>query len=461
MDNYMMSPRRGATAGARENMNRALNPGEREFNQLNSRVFTFEEFQSEGQSCWTCSKSFLYESDVVDPKVTGQLTSRSDAVSIHCTPRGMPDFQHTASRLENWERPHNPRGFRWQDSSSDGFRWQEHTRRPSSAWPAAQQPANGVQALGREPAILDAMAPEIASPKNALAAPQGGRRARRLCGGLDELQRKYEESSVDRKRLPVAGTAHAGLQEMITECEGRDRNERVMGSLPPSPPAALRGKPKAEGAQLQPMCGAPHAQPLQTDLDQRIATTSTVSMSVPTTQSRPVLRSRGVQGSREEEEAVGDQKLSKHHRSVSDEEKDGGKVPARGELDAETLPAKLLRTVGPPGPTPDSEEDEESNAQELDTRFKCIKEQSSENDSAGNHHQSHQSRRMLHMPSQSLRDLAASQKLRGRVQEQVYKIEGTKGLQVLKTAHLKPSLEALNAQSLKDCPKPCQGDVTW
>jgi len=410
----MMSPRRGATAGARENMNRALNPGEREFNQLNSRVFTFEEFQSEGQSCWTCSKSFLYESDVVDPKVTGQLTSRSDAVSIHCTPRGMPDFQHTASRLENWE-----------------------------------------------PAILDAMAPEIASPKNALAAQQGGRRARRLCGGLDELQRKYEESSVDRKRLPVAGTAHAGLQEMITECEGRDRNERVMGSLPPSPPAALRGKPKAEGAQLQPMCGAPHAQPLQTDLDQRIATTSTVSMSVPTTQSRPVLRSRGVQGSREEEEAVGDQKLSKHHRSVSDEEKDGGKVPARGELDAETLPAKLLRTVGPPGPTPDSEEDEESNAQELDTRFKCIKEQSSENDSAGNHHQSHQSRRMLHMPSQSLRDLTASQKLQGRVQEQVYKIEGTKGLQVLKTAHLKPSLEALNAQSLKDCPKPCQGDVTW
>jgi len=49
VNNYMMSPRRvGATAGARarhchchENMNRALNPGE---------FFTFEEFQSNGQS---------------------------------------------------------------------------------------------------------------------------------------------------------------------------------------------------------------------------------------------------------------------------------------------------------------------------------------------------------------------------------------------------------------------------
>jgi hypothetical protein len=56
VNNYMMSPRRvGATAGARarhchchENMNRALNPGE---------FFTFEEFQSNGQSDWTCLES--------------------------------------------------------------------------------------------------------------------------------------------------------------------------------------------------------------------------------------------------------------------------------------------------------------------------------------------------------------------------------------------------------------------
>ena len=353
MDNYMMSPRRGATAGARarpENMNRApwSAPGE---------CFTFEDFQSDGQSGWTCSESFLYESAVVDPKATGQLTSRSDAVSIHCTPRGMPDFEHSAS-LEKSERPHNFRGFRWQ----------EHTRRPSSAWPAAQQLANGFQALGREHA---AMAPEIGSPKNALAAQQGG-----LCGGLNELQ-KYEESSVDRERSQVAGTAHAGLQEMIVESEGRARSQRVMGSLPPSPtvgpPATPHLKPNAEGTHMQPMCGASHAQPLQTDLDQRIDTPSTdvvlgangrviVSRRVTATdddQSRPVVRSRGGQGSREAEETVGDQKLPEHHRRVREEEKNGGKAPARGELDAETMPAKLLRTVGPPGPTPDSEEDEE------------------------------------------------------------------------------------------------------
>jgi hypothetical protein len=333
VNNYMMAPRRvGATAGARarhENMNRApwSAPGE---------CFTFEDFQSDGQSGWTCSESFLYESAGVDPKATGQLTSRSDAVSIHCTPRGMPDFAHSAS-LGKCERPHNPREFRWQ----------EHTRRPSSAWPAAQQPANGFQALGREHA---AMAPEIGSPKNALAAQQGG-----LYGGLNELQQKYEESLVDQERLPVAGTAHAGFQEMIVESKGRANLSLFLPpSLPPSPPATPHGKRNAElpGTHMQPMCGqcsASHAQPLQTDLDQRIATTLTdvvlgangrvvVSRSVPATQSRPVVRSRrGGQGSREAEEAA----------------------PARGELDAERLPAKLLRTVGPPGPTPDSESEED------------------------------------------------------------------------------------------------------
>ena len=83
VNNYIMSPRRvGATAGARarhESMIRALNPGE---------FFTFEEFQSDGQSGWTCLESFLHQSPSVPHSPWRvQMDARSrTSVLFHVSP---------------------------------------------------------------------------------------------------------------------------------------------------------------------------------------------------------------------------------------------------------------------------------------------------------------------------------------------------------------------------------------
>ena len=101
MNNYMMSPRRvGATAGDRtrhchchENMNRALNPGE---------FFTFEEFQSDGQSGWTCLESFLHQSPSVPHSPWRvQMDARSrTSVTFHVFPLLVegPDFENCIRR---------------------------------------------------------------------------------------------------------------------------------------------------------------------------------------------------------------------------------------------------------------------------------------------------------------------------------------------------------------------------
>ncbi len=74
-------------------MNRALNPGE---------FFTFEEFQSDGQSGWTCLESFLHQSPSVPHSPWRvQMDARSrTSVLFHVSPLlvEVPDFENRIRR---------------------------------------------------------------------------------------------------------------------------------------------------------------------------------------------------------------------------------------------------------------------------------------------------------------------------------------------------------------------------